>query len=84
MEWTALEKAFPAVPRNSVRQRITALKALPGAETYLKRLEDKFHELWVRHRGTDILPDDDPESVSNFDMVAHLKFLRNNVDKNAL
>ena len=60
------------------------MKTFPGAETYFKRLEDKFYELWIRHRGTEVLVDEDPESVSNFSMVEHLRFLRNHVDKNAL
>ncbi|KAI0786110.1 hypothetical protein C8Q75DRAFT_304194 [Abortiporus biennis] len=84
IDWAALEQVFPAVPRNSVRQRIGSLREQPGADTYFKRLEDKFYDLWVKHRGTDILPDEDIESVSNFDMIAHVKFLRNHIDKNAI
>lgn len=38
----------------------------------------------MRYRGTAELPDEDPSSLSNFDLVAHLKFLRSHVDKTAL
>ncbi|CAL1696293.1 unnamed protein product [Somion occarium] len=85
LDWSALAQIFePTIPRNSVRQRIVKLRELPGAETYFKRLEDKWHDLWVRNRGTDVLPDDDPASPSNFDLITHIKFLRSHIDKNAL
>ncbi|CCM00318.1 uncharacterized protein FIBRA_02348 [Fibroporia radiculosa] len=72
------------IPRNTVRQRAVHLREGPGGEAYMQRLEDKWYELWTQHRGTPALPDDDPESATNFDLVSHLKFLRNHVDKNAL
>lgn len=84
LDWAALEQVFPAVPRNSVRQRVVHLKETPGAETYQIRLEDKWYELWMQHRGTAALPDDDPGSATNFNLLAHIKFLRNHIDKNAL
>ncbi|THH29725.1 hypothetical protein EUX98_g4460 [Antrodiella citrinella] len=84
LDWAALEQVFPAVPRNSVRQRVGSLKEQAGGEAFMKRLEDKWYELWLQHRGTDALPDPDPESASNFDIIAHVKFLRNHVDKTAL
>ncbi|KAH8100488.1 hypothetical protein BXZ70DRAFT_937413 [Cristinia sonorae] len=84
LDWAALEQVFPAVPRNSVRQRIGSLREQPGADTYMKRLEEKWYEVWMQHRGMDVLPDPDPESPSNFDMVVHLKFFRAHIDKNAL
>ncbi|KAL0950736.1 hypothetical protein HGRIS_007510 [Hohenbuehelia grisea] len=84
LELAALDQVFPAVPRNTVRQRHAAIRDAPGNEAYLKRLEDKWHELWVKHRGTAELPDDDLQSASNFDLVKHIKFLRQHIDKNAL
>ncbi|KAJ3559601.1 hypothetical protein NM688_g245 [Phlebia brevispora] len=84
LDWGALERVFPAVPRNSVRQRISSLRDQPGAEAYFKRMEDRWYELWKRHLGAPELPDEDPTSPVNFDVIAHIKFLRNHVDKNAL
>ena len=84
LDWGALEQVFPAVPRNSVRQRLVHLKETPGTETYLTRLEDKWYELWTQHRGTDVLPDPDPESATNFDLATHIKFLRKHLDKTAM
>ncbi|TBU34929.1 hypothetical protein BD311DRAFT_828299 [Dichomitus squalens] len=84
LDWGAMEQIFPAVPRNSVRQRLVHLKEVPGTETYLSRLEDKWYDLWVQHRGTDVLPDPDPESATNFDLATHVKFLRKHIDKNAI
>ncbi len=84
LDWAPLEQAFPAVPRNTVRQRIVLLRDQPGAETYFKRLEDKWYEIWTKYRGTPELPDDDPNSMWNFDLIAHITFLRKHIDKNAL
>lgn len=83
-DWAALEQVFPAVPRNSVRQRIAHMKEVPGSEAYLKRLEDCWHDLWLQHRGTVLLPDDDPSSPSNFNLAKHIEFLRRHIDKNAM
>lgn len=84
LDWAALEKVFPSIPRNSVRQRIVTLRKQPGAEAYFRRLEDRWYELWTKYGGTPELPDDEPDSLTDFDIVAHMKFLRNYVDKNAL
>lgn len=84
LDWAAFEQVFPAVPRNTVRQRLTHLRASPGDEAYLRRLEDVWHDLWVKHRGTEELPDDDLKHTSDFDLIKHIEFLRSNVDKNAL
>ena len=56
----------------------------PRLETYLARLEDKWYDLWIQHRGTEVLPDPDPESATNFDLATHVKFLRKHIDKNAM
>lgn len=84
LDWAAFEQVFPAVPRNTVRQRLAHIREIPGNETYLNRLEDRWYELWMQHRGTTVLPDDDPQSPSNFNLIKHIEFLRQHVDKNAL
>ncbi|OCH96710.1 hypothetical protein OBBRIDRAFT_787280 [Obba rivulosa] len=84
VDWGALEQVFPAIPRNSVRQRIVAIREIPGSDAYQARLEDQWYDLWLQHRGTPALPDDHPTSPINFDLLAHIKFLRKHIDKNAL
>ena len=84
LDLSALDQVFPAVPRNSVRQRIAHLRENAGDDLYMKRLEDQWYTVWIHYRGTDHLLDDDPQSASNFDVVKHLEFLRKHVDKNAL
>ncbi|KDQ54862.1 hypothetical protein JAAARDRAFT_352005 [Jaapia argillacea MUCL 33604] len=84
IDWGAFEQVFPSVPRNTVRQRLGTLREAPGGESYLQRLEDGWNDLWAQHRGTDMLPDDDPESPTNFDLIQHVEFLRRHIDKNAL
>ncbi|KAF9073871.1 hypothetical protein BDP27DRAFT_1318300 [Rhodocollybia butyracea] len=69
LEWAALEQVFPAAT---------------GGETYLNRLEDSWYQLWVQHRGSIHLPDDDFRNPSNFDLIKHIEFLRKHIDKNAL
>jgi oxalate---CoA ligase len=84
MDWFALRRIFPAVPRNSLRQRIASLKELQSNEVYMRRLEDQWYRLWKQYRGTEHLPDLNPQSQIDFDLVKHLEFLRRFVDKNAL
>lgn len=84
MEWGAVEQVFMNLPRNSVRQRIARLTEEPAAESYLRRLEEKWHELWLQYRGTEALSDDNIESATEFDLIRHVEFLRANVDKAAL
>ncbi|PFH54764.1 hypothetical protein AMATHDRAFT_52646 [Amanita thiersii Skay4041] len=84
LDWGAFEQVFPSVPRNTVRQRLAHIREAPGNDAYLNRLEQRWHELWLQHRGSAELPDDDPNSPTNFDLAKHVEFLRENVDKNAL
>lgn len=84
LDWGAVEQIFPAVNRNSVRQRLVTLLALPGNETYLSRLEDRWSEVWMQYRGTPQLPERNPSSVTDFDLAGQIEFLRKYIDKNAL
>jgi hypothetical protein len=84
MDWFVLRQVFPAVPRNSLRQRIASLKELRSNEVYMRRLEDQWYRLWKQYRGTEHLPDPNPQSQTDFDLIKHLKFFRKFVDKNAL
>ncbi|KAI0080022.1 hypothetical protein K474DRAFT_383634 [Panus rudis PR-1116 ss-1] len=83
-EWGSADQIFPG-RHNSARQRFERLLSEdPTMESYMKRLEERWHELWIQNRGTELLPDDDPASGTNFDLVKHVKFLRTHVDKAAL
>lgn len=73
---------FPGAERNSVRNKIHRL--LSVSEAYALRLEKAWTELWIAHRGTGELPDEDPNNLKEFDILAHIAFLRRHVDKNAL
>lgn len=84
MDWFVLRQIFPAVPRNSLRQRISSLKEPQNNELYMRRLEDQWYRLWKQYRGTEHLPDPNPQSQTDFDLIKHLQFLRKFVDKNAL
>ncbi|CAA7259955.1 unnamed protein product [Cyclocybe aegerita] len=84
VDWGAFEQVFPTVPRNTVRQRLVHIKETPGNEAYLRRLEDAWYDLWKKHKGTPLLPDNTEESPSDFDLIKHVEFLRSHIDKNAL
>lgn len=84
MDWFSFRQIFPAVPRNSLRLRIASLKEPQNNEVYMRRLEDQWCRLWKQYRGTEHLPDPNPQSLTDFDLVEHLEFLRKFVDKNAM
>lgn len=84
LDWAAFEQVFPSVPRNTVRQRLSHIKETPGNEAYLRRLEDTWYDLWIIHKGTPELPDDNDRSPSDFDLIKHIEFLRTHIDKHAL
>ncbi|KAJ3853299.1 hypothetical protein EV368DRAFT_39211 [Lentinula lateritia] len=84
LDWGAFEQVFPAVPRNTVRQRVAHLREVTGGDAYLNRLEDSWYDLWKQHRGSEYLPDKEPTSATNFDLIKHIEFLRKHIDKNAL
>lgn len=84
MDWGAVEQVFANIPRNSVRQRIASLRQDSTTDSYLHRLEDKWHELWLSDRGTAALPDENTDSATDFDLGAQVKYLRQHIDKNAL
>lgn len=84
MDWTASEIAFPALNRNSVRSRVSRLREDVAYEAYIIRLEEAFFALWLSYKGTDELPDDNPTSFSDFDIIAWINFLRSKIDKAAL
>ncbi|KAJ3864146.1 hypothetical protein EV359DRAFT_41641 [Lentinula novae-zelandiae] len=84
LDWGAFEQVFPAVPRNTVRQRVAHLREVTGGDAYLNRLEDSWYDLWKQHRGCEYLPDEEPTSATNFNLIQHIEFLRKHIDKNAL
>jgi hypothetical protein len=81
LDWSPLEQVFPAIPRNSVRQRLGRWLEDPQAVSYLVRLETAWLELWHQYRGTDHLPDPYPESTLDWPIIAHIEFLRKHIDK---
>jgi hypothetical protein len=50
----------------------------------MARLEASWSELWLQYRGTELLPDPNPYSISDWPVVAHIEFLRKHIDKGAL
>ena len=77
----AMVQIFPEVGPQTYLFRVKKLLGMPGKQAYFGRLEDAWYDVWIEHRGTEALPDPDPSSASNFDLPAHLRFLREKVPK---
>ncbi|CAE7225830.1 unnamed protein product [Rhizoctonia solani] len=84
IDWSALEQVFPGVQRSCVRQRISSLESLPGAAMYYQRLDVAWASFYQQYRGSEELPDPNPESLKDFDLPAYITFLRRHIDKAAL
>jgi hypothetical protein len=56
----------------------------PAIAAYYTRLEDAWHSVYLANRGTEALPDGNPESMQDFDLKYHVNFLRRHVNKAAL
>ncbi|KAJ7139701.1 hypothetical protein C8R44DRAFT_694295 [Mycena epipterygia] len=83
LDYGAIKQVFPGVNKGSVRTHMKTIKEVPAMAAYMSRLEDHWHELWMKYRGTALLPDEDVLSLK-FDLIAHIEFLRKHIDKNAL
>ena len=77
----AAVQIFPDVMPHMINSRIKKLLALPGKEGYIERLEHAWNEIWIEHRGTETLPDTDPQNMTEFDLAAHIRFLRERIVK---
>ncbi|OWZ55564.1 hypothetical protein C368_02504 [Cryptococcus neoformans 125.91] len=80
----AMSQLYPRITASTFRMRIMKIAGEPGKLAYLERLEQAWYELWLKYRGTEELPDDNIESSVEFDLKAHIDFLRKHVDKRTL
>ncbi|KAG8907464.1 hypothetical protein FRC00_011812, partial [Tulasnella sp. 408] len=81
ISWMAMPQVFPGVDSNGVRTRISRLRDDPAVQAYMFKLEEAWFHLWMQKRGTDELPDNNPNSPVDFDLISHLVYLREHVDK---
>jgi hypothetical protein len=81
IKWSPAESVFPPVRANNIRIHFNKYIAQPGAASYMDRLEQAWYKLWKTHRGRPELPDNDPTNPEGCDMIAHIQFLRNYLDK---
>ncbi|WVQ71198.1 hypothetical protein IAR50_000723 [Cryptococcus sp. DSM 104548] len=79
-----LSELFPDVSAQTLRNRLIHIVSEPGMATYLSRLEQAWYEIWMKHRGTEVLPDDNIHSSVSFDIKSHLAYFRQTVDKRNL
>ncbi|PWN87150.1 hypothetical protein FA10DRAFT_196216 [Acaromyces ingoldii] len=63
-------------------ERFKRLQSDLGEEAYLAQLEAEWTQIWKAHRGTALLPDEDPaHATRGFELKRHVEFLRENIDK---
>lgn len=77
----AMPQIFPGVDSNGVRTRISRLRDDPAVQAYMFKLEEAWFHLWMQKRGTDELPDTNPNSPVDFDLISHVVYLREHIDK---
>ncbi|KAG8858551.1 hypothetical protein FRB96_005223 [Tulasnella sp. 330] len=84
MNWQAVDQVFPGINCDGVRQRILRLRTDPATETYIMNLEQAWYIAWKANRGTDSLPDEHPENARSFDLITHIEYLRQHINKEQL
>lgn len=73
---------FPNVGIQTFRTRLKKLFfESPGKKTYCEMLEEVWYEMWRDGRIAHELPDPNPQSIIDFDLSAHLNYLRAHVNK---
>jgi hypothetical protein len=80
----AAAQLFPELSNTSFLHRIKKILTYPGKQAYLEKLVAAWTEVWMEHRGTEALPDDKPESLTEFDLKRHVEFLREKINKTNL
>jgi hypothetical protein len=80
----AFEQVLGTGSASKWRLRLQRLLEHPSRPAYLAKLTDTWMSIWTQYRGTPELPDDNQESNTEFDLRAHLAFLREKIDKHAV
>jgi hypothetical protein len=82
--WKALNQIFPDPSATSLKNRYEHLCKAVGEQAYLDQLEAEWDKIWATHRDGDELDDLDPKSPTDFDLMAHIQFLRRHINKLAV
>ena len=84
MTWKTVIPVFPTMHENGTRLRFAKYLSQPGAAAYIDRLDQAWFTLWQTHKGRPELPDENPYKPEGCDILVHLQFLRNYLDKRIL
>lgn len=82
--WAPLEPLFDGIAADKIRQHYTRLLSKKEEQLYTERLIDAWTQVWNAKRGTQELPDDQPNSMVAFDIAPFVRCLRANIDKTSL
>lgn len=84
-QFDALSQLWPEVDPKRVGERVKRwLKEREAHVAYFDRLCMAWEKQVKLHRGNPELPDPNPNSLNDFDLLAHVLFLRQNVKKGIL
>ena len=75
---------FEKIAYANIRVRLNRLLEDPGRNAYFQHLIGAWREMWIQHRGSAELPDANWESAEDFDLKAHLTYLRKHLVKGDL
>ncbi|ORX34152.1 hypothetical protein BD324DRAFT_610180 [Kockovaella imperatae] len=77
----ATERIIHGVGHQTLLTRIKRQMTIPGRKAYFDRLVEAWYDIWKQYRGTPELPDEEPYSIVDFDIRAHLDFFRSHIHK---
>ncbi|GAA5943039.1 uncharacterized protein JCM15063_006281 [Sporobolomyces koalae] len=85
ISYKALEHLFKGHKGGILRSRSLVLLKKPEEQAYFDRLVDAWLEVYEQRKDSDEnLEDENPDSMSEFDLAAFVRCLRQNVDKRAV
>ncbi|WVQ85486.1 hypothetical protein IAT38_007651 [Cryptococcus sp. DSM 104549] len=80
----ATQRFYPEVGLQTLRTRLNKILEEPGQKGYLVALEKAWFKLWMERRHLPEFPDPDPTNCVDFDIEAHLVYLRQHIDREHL
>ncbi|KAI5477638.1 B-block binding subunit of TFIIIC family protein [Pseudohyphozyma bogoriensis] len=84
MTFAALGLLFEGIPTTKLRTHYLRTIERRDLKVYAQRLQEAWTRVWEAKRGDPELPDPQPTSMTEFDIAAHVRCLRANVDKKLL
>lgn len=78
-----MSQLFGETSNQVLLNRLKKMWELPGRKAFYERLIDVYVGLRAQHQGSSELPDPNPESMTEFDLKAHIAFLQSKMPMDA-